>query len=75
MPRCPEPVGLAEIAERLGYPLATVRVWRGRSLRGEFRVPFPPPQPTTVSGYPWWDWAAVRAWAEATDRVRGRPSP
>jgi hypothetical protein len=74
MARDVEPVGLAEIAQRLGYPVDTVRVWRGRSLRGELRVPFPEAQPTTVSGYPWWNWTSVWEWAEATGRVRARPA-
>lgn len=61
-----EPVGLAEIAERLGVKRGTVDVWRRRD-----RLPEPR---WTVGGRPAWDWADIVAWAERTGRRREDPN-
>lgn len=60
-PLGPDPVGLAEIAERLGVAGQTARNWRTRGLL---------PEPSwTVSGAPAWPWSEIRAWAKRTDRL------
>jgi excisionase family DNA binding protein len=56
-----EPVGIKEIAERLGVQRATVDRWLQRHL-----LPAPP---WTVGGRPCWDWPAIEAWARATGRL------
>jgi len=56
-----EPVGLSEIAVRMGLHRQTTKQWHGRGL-------LPPPGPGTVSGAPWWDWAVIEAWARETGR-------
>lgn len=58
-----EPVGLAEIADRLGYPRQTAKTWMQRGV-------LPDAGPGTVSGAPWWDWAAIVKWADETGRIR-----
>jgi hypothetical protein len=56
-----EPVGLREIAARLGVPEQTPKTWRFRKVL---------PEPTgTLSGVPWWDWPVIEAWA----KLRGLP--
>jgi hypothetical protein len=57
-----EPVGLSEIADRLGVPRQTPKTWHQRSV-------LPKPGPGTVSGAPWWDWNVIEPWA----RGRGLP--
>ena len=58
-----EPVGLAEIAERLGVQRRTVDRWRERGVL---------PDPTwTVGGRPAWDWPVIEAWARRTGRLPG----
>lgn len=57
-----EPVGLSEIADRLGVPRQTAKTWHQRKV-------LPAQGPGTVSGAPWWDWAGIEAWA----RERGLP--
>lgn len=59
-----EPVGLAEIAGRLGVTRKTADQWRPRGL-------LPKPEPTTVGGRPWWRWGTIRDWAQATGRAAG----
>lgn len=55
------PVGLVEIAERLGVARVTVDMWRSRGVL---------PEPTwTVGGRPAWPWAVIAAWARATGRL------
>lgn len=56
-----EPVGLAEIAERLGVQRATVDAWRTRGVLPEPRW--------TVGGRPAWEWATIEAWATETGRL------
>lgn len=56
-----DPVGLIEIAARLGVQRNTVDVWRQRDLL---------PQPDwTVGGRPAWNWPTIRSWAEQTGRL------
>lgn len=56
-----DPVGLAEMAERLGVKPQTARMWRHRNLL---------PEPDwTVSGQPAWSWSTIEAWARATGRL------
>lgn len=57
----PEPVGLAEIAERLGVSRATADQWRYRGV-------LPDPR-WTVGGRPAWNWADVERWAHETGRI------
>ena len=57
----PQPVGLREIAERLGVAPVTVSSWRHRGL-------LPPPR-WRVSRGPVWDWPEVAAWATTTGRL------
>lgn len=56
-----EPVGLLEIAERLGVKKQTAQMWRHRQL-------LPPPR-WTVSGQPAWAWRDILTWAEETGRL------
>lgn len=59
-----DPVGLAEIAERLGVQRRTVDRWRERGVL---------PDPTwTVGGRPAWDWPIIEAWGRATGRLPDR---
>lgn len=58
-----EPVGVVEIAQRLGVGRTAVDNWRwGRSLG------FPASR-WTVGGRPAWEWADIEAWARATGRL------
>lgn len=56
-----DPVGMVEIAERLGVPQATVATWRHRGLL--------PAAEAIVGGRPCWAWATVQSWAEANGRA------
>jgi hypothetical protein len=56
-----EPVGLAEIADRLGVKRQTAAVWRTRKV-------LPDPK-WTVSGAPAWNWPDIAAWARETGRL------
>jgi hypothetical protein len=57
-----DPVGVAEIARRLGVKRQTAGMWRVRQL-------LPPPR-WTISGQPAWNWPDVEAWARETGRLR-----
>lgn len=58
-----EPVGLAEIAERLAVPRRNVDRWRDRGVL---------PEPDwTVGRRPAWDWSTIEAWARRTGRLPG----
>ncbi len=55
------PVGIIEIAERLGVERATVDMWKYRGLL---------PEPKwTVGGRPAWNWTDIERWARATGRA------
>lgn len=56
------PVGIPEIAEKLGVKRATVDQWIQRNL-------LPPPD-WTVGGRPAWNWVNIRRWAEENGRYR-----
>lgn len=56
-----EPVGLVEIAERLGVKRGTAKQWHHRRL-------LPAPR-WVVSGAPAWDWSAVERWARESGRL------
>ena len=56
-----DPVGLIEIAERLGVLPQTAAMWRYRRLL---------PDPAwTISGSPAWDWPTITKWARQTGRL------
>lgn len=57
-----EPVGVVEIADRLGVTRKAVDAWRMRDLG------FPEPR-WTVGGRPAWEWEDVEAWARETGRL------
>lgn len=58
-----DPVGVADIAGRLGVKQQTVAQWKLRGLL---------PRPRwTVSGTPVWQWADVAVWARETGRLKG----
>lgn len=56
-----EPVGLLEIAERLGVRAQTARNWRTRGV-----LPAPA---WVVSGMPAWEWTTIEEWARSTGRL------
>ena len=58
-----DPVGINEIAERLGVPRNTVDIWRYRK-----RLPEPA---WTVGGRPAWNWPDIKSWAEQSGRLKG----
>ena len=55
------PVGLVEIADRLGVTRGVVDQWRHRGL-------LPEPE-WTVGGRPAWKWETVEKWAKKTGRL------
>jgi predicted DNA-binding transcriptional regulator AlpA len=55
------PVGLAEIAARLGVTRQTADNWRTRGVL--------PEQRWTVGGRPAWAWSDIEAWAKETGRL------
>ncbi len=61
-----DPVGLLEIAARLGVARQTAKGWRLEGL-------LPPPR-WTVSGYPAWEWKDVERWARKTGRLHEQTS-
>ncbi len=56
-----DPVGIPEIAERLGVQRNTVDAWRKRQL-----LPAPG---WTVGGRPAWNWPDIEQWAQDTGRA------
>lgn len=69
-----DPVGVPEIAARLGRSRQTVDNWRYASTRGTLPVPLPEPK-WRVGGRPAWDWADVEAWAKETGRHDAKDWP
>lgn len=64
-----EPVGIPEIADRLGVSVNTVHSWRQRSRKGG-APGFPEPDGAVSNGEcPYWWWETVEAWAEETGRI------
>lgn len=57
-----DPVGVPELAARLGVTRKAVDQWRVRGLG------FPPAK-WTVGGRPAWDWPQIEKWARATGRL------
>lgn len=57
-----EPVGVVEIAARLGVTRRAIDKWRQRGLG------FPAPA-WTVGGRPAWRWSDVETWARDTGRA------
>lgn len=55
------PLGIPEIAERLGVQRETVDQWRARGI-------LPDPD-WTVGGRPAWRWSTIRRWARETGRI------
>lgn len=60
--RAADPVGISEIAERLGVKRATVDMWR-------FRHHTLPEPRWIVGGRPAWDWPDILKWAKDTGRA------
>ncbi len=56
-----EPVGVGDVAKRLGVARVTVDAWRKRQLLPEPRW--------RVGGRPAWAWGDVLAWAKRTGRA------
>lgn len=56
-----DPVGPAEIAQRLNVKAKTVHVWKVRGI-------LPEPE-WTLSGVPIWQWRTIEAWAKQTGRL------
>jgi hypothetical protein len=62
------PVGVDEIAVRLGVTRNTVVTWRQRSRTWK-KVPRFPEPAGRISGRFWWWWADVEAWAVEAGRL------
>lgn len=60
-PPVADPVGLSDIADRLGVSRDTTKHWK---LRGVLPAP-----KWTVSGRPVWDWPTIERWARKTGRL------
>lgn len=58
----PDPVGIKEIAERLGVKRQTVDVWLQRRLL--------PDATWIVGGRPAWNWSEIERWARKTGRLK-----
>jgi len=56
-----DPVGLSDIADRLGVARQTAKSWNQRGL-------LPPPM-WRASGSPLWDWPDIERWARTTGRA------
>lgn len=62
-----DPVGLVDIAERLGVTSGTARMWSQRNVLPEPRW--------RISGRPAWNWAEVWQWAQETGRTEPPRGP
>lgn len=70
-----DPVGISEIAERLGVRRQTVDSWRSRGkVDRERSTPIPQPA-TIITKTPIWDWATIQEWAISTGRLQGDEVP
>ena len=58
------PVGMVEIAVRLGVKRETVEQWRARGRSTRF-----PEAVWTVGGRPAWPWGDIERWARETGRL------
>lgn len=66
-----EPVGLVEIADRLGVSRSAVDLWRFRdkdAAKHPDRERMPEPR-WTVGGRPAWNWSDIERWARKTGRL------
>jgi hypothetical protein len=68
------PVGLDEIAVRLGVTKGTVTTWRTRSKTWKTVPPFPEPK-GKLSGRDWWWWSQIEEWAERAGRLPPEEEP
>lgn len=67
-----DPVGVVELAARLGVAPRTVRMWRERSVGA--RVPMPQPDYAEVNGSPAWEWPSILRWAGLTGHLAYGPA-
>lgn len=67
-----DPVGIHEIADRLGVKVVTVRLWRWQATKGE-GPPLPEPE-YTVSGSPAWEWDTFLRWAGEHGHIHQAPN-
>jgi predicted DNA-binding transcriptional regulator AlpA len=58
-----DPVGIKEVAERLGVQRGTVDQWLQRELM--------PPADCLIGGRPAWSWPTIEKWARDTHRLNG----
>ena len=63
-----DPVGVAEIADRLKVKQQTVAMWKYRGKS----VGLPEPR-WEISRLPAWEWRDVEKWARQTGRLKGKP--
>lgn len=68
------PVGIDEIAVRLGVTRHTVTMWRQRSKTWKQVPRFPEPT-GRLSGRDWWWWKVVEDWAEQAGRLPPEEPP
>lgn len=64
------PVGIADVAGRLGVSVNTVMGWRRRSAKEWVNVPSFPDSNGQISGREWWWWKRVEDWARETGRLK-----
>jgi hypothetical protein len=58
-----DPVGIIEVANRLGVQVATVHQWRNRKI-------LPTPDYESVNGGRAWEWATILLWAGLRGQIR-----
>lgn len=68
------PIGLDEIAVRLGVTKTTVTAWRQRSKTWKHVPRFPAPR-GRISGRDWWWVADIDDWAERAGRLPPEDEP